>query len=232
MLARLRFFSPMLVRAREVNRCWNARPGAVVITDLCACPLVTPGLICSPGCGCYHRLLCVPTGDTGIEMLARVRALSPTSVRANWWHRDWYARPCASLLVASLSSLSSRCYRRCRRVVIVVVVVALLSSLSSSRCCRRDVVVAILSSRCCRRDIVVALLSLSCCRPRRRQVVVVIVIVKLLSSSRCWKVLQQSFFLLYVKRCCSIFVFFWVVQYVFPTFIFPTYVCTFFVIVH
>ena len=132
MLACVRFFSPTLVRAREVNRCWNARPGAVVITDFCACLLATPGLICSPGCSCYHRPPCVPNSSNGIDMLARVLHFSSRCRVVVVALSS--SRCCRHDIVVAL--LSSRCCRRCRRRRVVVVVVAL----SSSRC-RRVVVV-------------------------------------------------------------------------------------------
>ena len=105
-------------------------------------------LECSPGCGCDHRLLCVPAGNTGI--------------------------------VVALS-LSSRCRSR-------VVVVALLSSRS-----RLHILVVTLLSllRCCRRVFVVVTLLLSHC-------------VVMVPS----EILQQSFLLFDVKRCCSNSVFF------------------------
>ena len=109
MLTRVRFFSPALVRACEINRCWNARPVAVFLADSCACLQATPWWIYSPGCGCYPQLLCTPAGNTEIDMLTcvqlsrRLSCVSTSSTRID--------------MLACVPHFSSRC--------IVVVVVAL-----------------------------------------------------------------------------------------------------------
>ena len=156
----------------------NARPYAALFTDSRAC-----------------------LKFTGLGMLARVRFFSPTLVRAREVNRCWNARPGAVVItdfcacpLATPGSSSQCC--RCRRVVAVV--------LSLSRCCRHVLVFAFSSSRCCRRVFVVALSSSCfCCR--------FVVVTLLLSQCVVMvpsKVLQQSFLLFDVKRCCSNSVFF------------------------
>ena len=155
MITLVQLFLPTLVRACKVNQCWNACMGVVVLSNSYACLQATPGWICLPRCGCYCRLSCVPTGNTGIDMLAHVQLSRRLScVIASSTGID---------MLACVPHFSSRC--------LVVVVTLLLHC-----CC-----VVLLLRCCCHCHIVVMVPS---------------------------KVLQQSFLIFDVKRCCSTFVLF------------------------